>query len=611
MINKKSVVGFEIVLIIVFMFVGMTQVVVAETAMSEASFCCERTNDGAWCVNDEESQCDDSYNVAPTSCETTSYCRLGTCYESEEGICMERTPQRVCNDNGGTWDAREIELVPQCQLGCCIIADQAAFVPLVRCKRLSTLFGVSIDYRTDINNEISCIAEAQAQDVGACVYEKEFERICEFTTRGDCGAGERVEAVNGTNISLSSQRTFYEDFLCSAEELNTACAKQVSTTCYQGDVFWVDSCGNRENVYSDDMARSWNNGKVIDADNICNANDGSDIDCGNCDYMLGSRCAIWDSYFGGPRYGENYCQKTECVDRNDEKRINGESWCVYDDSVGDGGDRVGSRYFREICVDGVVRVEPCADFRNEICLEGSIETSTGNFGTAACRVNRWQDCVSLDDEDDCLNIDQRDCMWLPTVTGMILGGGQQSSESDSFSNPSSGEDMFDNPTATGMVTAPVTGAFFGIGGDDDEEEGEAVSVTNRPSGICVPNFPPGLEFWEESSAQQICGQANAKCVVVYEKGLLGGEKVVEGKECLAEDWALNANRICVGLGDCGGYVNYQGEYSDDGYKWVVDGSDKEFSPNMINIISGGFTGMVVGEIKLNVDDYVNVRVADE
>lgn len=605
--NKKILINLE--LLTAFILIGIFPIVVAETAMSGASFCCERTNDGAWCINTDEAQCDDNYNSAPTSCETTSYCRLGTCYESEEGICMERTPQRVCNDNGGTWDAREIELIPQCQLGCCIIADQAAFVPLVRCKRLSTLFGVENDYRTNINNEIDCIAEAQAQDVGACVYEKDFDRVCEFTTRGDCGAGEKVETINGTNISLSTQKTFYKDFLCSAEELSTACAKQTSTTCYRGDVFWTDSCGNRENVYSDDKAKSWNNGKVTDADNICSANDGSDINCGNCDYMLGSRCATWDSYFGGPEYGDNYCQKTECVDRDGKKRINGESWCVRDEGAGDGGDRVGSRYFREICVDGTVRVEPCADFRNEICLEGSIKTSAGDFGTAACRVNRWQDCVTKDNEDDCLNIDKRDCIWLSAVTGMVLSGGQSQSDG-TYSNPS-GNGTFTNPT--GSVIAPITGAFLGIG-DDDEEDDEPVE-TKILTNVCVPNFPPGLKFWEESGAQQICGQANAECSVVYEKGLLGGKKIIKGEECLSENWAFGANKICVGLGDCGGYVNYQGIYTDDGYQWVVDGEEREFSPNQVNIISIKSTGMVIGgdseEIKLSADDYVYVMVDDE
>jgi hypothetical protein len=443
---------------------------------------------------------------------------------------MENTPQRVCNDQGGTWDDREIGEVPQCQLGCCIIADQAAFVPLVRCKRLSTFFGVANDYRSDITNEVACIATAQAQDVGACVFEQDFERVCEFTTRGDCGAGTRVEAVNGTNVSLSSQRTFYEDFLCSAEELNTACAKQSGTTCYQGDVFWTDSCGNRENVYSDEKVKSWNAGKVLGADGICDPNDGSDMDCGNCDYFLGTRCSEFDGYLGGPKEGDNYCQTTECVDRNNEKRMNGESWCVYDDGAGDGGDTAGSRYYREVCVDGDVRVEPCHDFRQEVCYQDVVETTKGEFQTSGCRVNRWQECVVQTDEDDCTNVDKRDCIWLPTVTGMMIGGGEQSGSK--FSQGGSGTGGFSGGASgtgfsggtTGNAVAPITGnAIFG--GDDDEEE-EEETTTNRPSGVCVPSFSPGLKFWESGDAQGICGQANAKCVVVYEEGLIGESDVV-------------------------------------------------------------------------------------
>ncbi len=581
--KENSIVLLFFVLIITLV-IGTANVLAAtDSASSDVSFCCEKTNDGAWCLNEPESECNPSYNSAPTSCETTSYCKLGTCYDSDEGICMKNTAQRVCNDNGGTWDSREIEEVPQCQLGCCIVSDQAAFVSLVRCKKLSTEFGVEINYRTDINNEVSCIAEAQAQDVGACVYEKDFERTCEFTTRGDCGAGDEVKTVDGKNITLSNQKTFYKDFLCSAEELNTACAKQVSTTCYQGDVFWVDSCGNRENVYSDDKVRSWGSGKVVESDGVCNSNDGSDVDCGNCDYLSGSRCSKFDGFIGGPKYGNNYCQKTECVDRNGNSRINGESWCVNDGNTGNGGDKVGSRYFKESCVDGDVRVEPCADFRNEVCLENSI----GDFGTAACRVNRWQDCIMQDEEDNCLNIDRRDCVWMPAVTGMIIG--TQSANDTTYSNPSS-TGTFSNPTAnssfTGNVVSPVTGQAINNG----NEEKIVISGVN---GNCVPNFPPGFKFWEDTSIQQVCGQANAKCVVVYEKGLLGGLKITKGKECMEEQWALSANRICVGLGDCGGYVNYKDQFTDDGYKWIQNKNEKKFTPNSVNIISGGFTGMII------------------
>jgi len=479
------------------------------------SYCCERTTEGAWCVNDVESACDVGYNVAPTSCESTSYCRTGTCYESEEGICMANTPQRVCNDNGGTWDAREVEDVPQCQLGCCLIADQAAFVPLVRCKKLSTFFGVENNYRTDVADEVSCIALANAQDVGACVYEREFERVCDFTTRAECGAEDRVETLDEGEIAVSSGKTFYEDYLCSAEELSTSCARQTTTMCYRDDVYWVDSCGNRENVYSSDKARSWNNGRVLDADDVCPKNAGTGAACGNCDYLLGSRCAK-DSGFGV----DHYCQRTECIDRNGDERINGESWCVVgsETSEGDGHSAVGSRYYREICSEGVVRVEPCADYRNEICIDGLTEISGGTFQTAACRVNRWQECNMQTEEDDCLNIDQRDCRWVASVKGMALGDG---------------------------------------------------------AAICVPNFPPGLAFWEGGSATEICAQASASCTVVYEKGLLDGGDwdVEENGDCLDKAWAEQANAVCTSLGDCGGAVNYAGAYSDDGYKWVQDGTE--------------------------------------
>lgn len=580
--------------------------VFAATSISDPSVCCEKTNSGGWCINTDEGKCDDDFKSSPTSCETTSYCRLGTCYNSESGICMANTPQRVCDAEGGTWDARELEAVPQCQLGCCIIADQAAFVPLVRCKRLSSLFGVENNYRTDITSEVQCIAEAQSQDMGACVYDKDYERLCEFTTRADCGAGQSVLTLgeNATNSQIvdSGERKFFKDYLCSAGELGTSCAKQTSTGCYQGKVYWYDSCGNRENVYSADSPAdklaSWNNGRVAEAEEICDPNDGSDKNCGNCEYLLGSRCASWDGFLGigKPIDSDYYCQKTECVDRNGDKRINGESWCVNDGLVGNGADPVGSRYYREVCVDGVVRVEPCADYRNEVCLQDSIETEIGDFSTAACTANRWQTCWQIDNEDDCLNSDRFDCMWLPPVTGMVFGG---SSSSTSFSNPTSGGTAFSNPTSgssfgTGNVVAPITGnALFGGG---DEEAAVEETQTNRPEGVCVPNFAPGIEFWKDGNARQMCGIANAKCIVTYEKGLIGGEKCVENCECEEDSWALEANRVCSALGDCGGYVNYIGAYEDDGYKWVADGGEKKFSPNNVNRISGGFSGYVMREI---------------
>ncbi len=579
-LKNRTIAGLELSLMILSTFAfAFLLAPISSAASSEPSVCCEKTKSGAYCINTDEGKCNGGYKISQTSCETTSYCKLGTCYDSEEGICMENTPQTVCSQSGGTWDERDMSEVPQCQLGCCLIADQAAFVSLVRCKRLSSFFGVENSYNTDINSEIECIATAQAQDMGACVYEKEFERVCEFTTRGDCGASEDVKAINQT----SSERKFYKDYLCSAEELNTICARQTSTTCYDGKVYWVDSCGNRENVYSANKERSWNNGKVTLPNSVCEPSDGTDADCGNCDYFLGTRCAEWDSFMGGPSFGENYCQKTECTDRYGNNRLNGESWCVYDGKVGNGTDMVGSRYFREICVDGEVVVEACEDYRNEVCIQSTSETSAGDYSFSACRVNRWHDCVLQTEEEDCLNIDQRDCQWLPPVTGMMINAGDTSSSGTSgFSNPTASGGTFTNPTANAI--APITG----YASKDNKDE----TITTNPDGICTPSFSPGLEFWDDAEANEMCGLASAKCYVLYEKGLLEGDwDCVDNCECLEENWALSANRVCAAMGDCGGYTNYIGKYTDDGYDWKVDGDSKEFSPNNVNKISRGFSGI--------------------
>ena len=173
--------------------------------------CCEKTTSNAWCQNTQQDNCDRDFRVTPTSCESTSFCKPGCCFDSQEGLCMENTPQKVCNDANATWvDDAECN-VPQCNLGCCGIGNQASFVTLTRCKRLSNLFGLEVNFKTDVIDEFSCIATAFAQEKGACVFESEFETTCKFTTRSEC---------LGVNVGESdSKPEFFRNFLCSAEEL--------------------------------------------------------------------------------------------------------------------------------------------------------------------------------------------------------------------------------------------------------------------------------------------------------------------------------------------------------------------------------------------------------
>ncbi|MFZ5954985.1 MAG: hypothetical protein ACOYT4_01040 [Nanoarchaeota archaeon] len=546
--NKKAQAGFEISLLIVSIFAFAFLIAIPTTngasVISQPSACCEKiSGKDAFCINAKESECDNSinsetnqkYKISPTSCESTSYCKQGTCYDSSEGICMENTPRRVCEENGGAWDQREIQELPQCQLGCCIISDQAAFVTLTRCKQLSSFFGVEIDYRKDISTEMQCIAQAQAQDMGACVYEQDAVRTCKFTTRKDCNAPEIAE---GLDLEMTSEKRFYKDYLCSAEELNTDCARQSKTGCYNGDVYWLDSCGNRENVYFGENEKakdeSWNNGRVTEADKICRPSpDGKNVDCGNCEYLQGTRCAKYEKGLFSlkkPKYGDYYCQPTYCEEEGIQYK-NGESWCVYDGAQGNGKDPVGSRHFRKICIDGEIHVEPCEDFRNEICIQDKVEIDDGTYSNAICRVNRWQDCVLVGNREDCENINRRDCIWKENVKGI--------------------------------------------------------------GNLCVPNVPPGLKFWEEGDAQSICGAASRTIVVKYEKSnLLDSWDCIENcefdpkKSDKGEPAVRALNGICTNLGDCGGYVNYAGKFTHDGYNWN-SGGNKKFSPNSINILIQG------------------------
>ena len=124
------------------LLVGLVLVITNVSAQTN-TVCCEKTNSGAFCQNVPAEECASGFQAVPTACESTSFCKPGTCFDSNEGTCLDNTPQLVCNDNGGVWSE---ESPPQCELGCCILGDQAAFVTLVRCKKLSAHLGLETNY---------------------------------------------------------------------------------------------------------------------------------------------------------------------------------------------------------------------------------------------------------------------------------------------------------------------------------------------------------------------------------------------------------------------------------------------------------------------------------
>ena len=151
------------VLILMILLVFLTSIIPSVSA--EVSVCCEKTDYGAWCQNEEADRCDDSFKVAPTACDSTSFCKAGCCFDTQEGLCMESTPQRTCNEISGFWSEGETCNIPQCNLGCCVLGDQASLVTLTRCKKISAEYGLTTDFRIGIQDENQCIAVALSSEI--------------------------------------------------------------------------------------------------------------------------------------------------------------------------------------------------------------------------------------------------------------------------------------------------------------------------------------------------------------------------------------------------------------------------------------------------------------
>jgi len=546
----------------------------------ESNFCCERTQSGAWCQNTQEDQCDGDYRSTPTSCDATSYCKLGVCVDSAEGLCMENTPQKVCEISKGTWIDDSEEEIPQCNLGCCTIGNQASFVTLTRCKRLSSVYGLQTDFRTDITDEAACILTAYSTDIGACVFEEEGSRTCRMTTRGDCSSGSA--STNSTNV----EGEFFEDYLCSSDELATECGPTQQTLCLEGrdEVYFQDSCGNYANIYDSNKIYSkdpsyWD--KIVAKENSCNPNDkkgnAGDKSCGNCNYLSGSICRN-----GVAILGDQICTDLNCYDtENGNNYKNGESWCVNQGTGDNGQDTAGSRFFRHVCVHGEETIEACSDFRNEVCIEETLGTVYGDFTEAACRVNRWVDCIDQLEQDDCENTDRRDCYWKEGYH--YDGSGSKTTASQQVGNEVSDTNAQNFDGVPGNAAGANPAADPALAENDPEGENAGILIGG---GICLPRNPPGLEHWGDGNAGDICSLGNSRQTVEFEEGLFGDKTCSGNCEVLTAKWADNLNEICYSLGDCGNFDNLAGRGTDDGIVIKDNGVRRKISQGIVGAAAG-------------------------
>jgi hypothetical protein len=543
--------------IFLLLFLGIFLIGIA----SAATTCCEKTTSGAWCQNvNDATQCNSAFRSISSFCESTSYCKVGTCINQQMGTCTSST-QVVCG-NGGLWSDKQKSELPQCKNGCCLIGDGASFVTQVACNKQSSDYAVTATFNPSITDEQTCLAMANPQTQGACVYTKDYTKTCELISKKECQDKAKSSSLSGVE--------FHDGYLCSAQELGTVCGKSTKTKCdNKGDVRFVDTCGNLANIYDSSKVNDENYWTKIQAPTCTTASNPGNKDsatCGECDYYSGSMCQVkktGDTLTGGTLVGNNFCKNLDCKDYRGPYGTgkatatnyprHGETWCATDTGTGyenklsivgngDNLNATGNNQFKLACYNGEVTNSLCDLTRQEVCSQNDTIVSGHKYYEANCKKNLWQDtsmapCFAQTAQSDCEDINYRDCIWISSYGYSFVSG-------------------------QGLVK-------------------------NGASGVCVPKYAPGFE---RDAAQnnkviggQICQAASAGCQVVMVKiGFSNsweckkneGATLFNGFKSFSQDcsciggaghddggvsWGNQLNKICTQLGDCGIKKNYVGD----------------------------------------------------
>ena len=498
-------------------------------------------------------------------------CELGYCVDSNEGDALPQTPKSIClADEGMNWYEEDSLLGKSLtQSGCCIINGEYNFVNSGQCEKMTEQIGVELgadgnEFDSSIREEPQCLDRWVELDretkMGACVLEniESGEVGCSFASGSECSSigGEFLE-----NILCSNQEEIEEVY---GRELETICEPTASASCIDGkdEIYWLDSCGNRENIFEGDSESqkqsSWNGGLVKRPEEL-NCDPLEDSDCGKCDSFKSSICSIEEDSSGA------ICKDMRCTDANGQKREHGESWCAYQSSIGLFGldlpgtdavlgaiipnnvfgliggqrstDTPGSSHFRVECDRGEIKAPvACEVGRAEICVEERTEKSGGGeFSQAACVKNNWPQCFDY--------------------------------------NPSTQEGRLIGMTGKDMASKILDAKLALTCGLDSQCFVKRVDLTSGGDdtfkfSYCAPRYPPGFELRNPDSGKDLCAQASQTCTAVFVKEISGWKcrancDCVDGEDpgsAKASQKFLNEmNAFCTSLGDCGNSVNYVGD----------------------------------------------------
>lgn len=464
-----------------------------------SAVCCEREKNDGFCVDTTANNCD-----------------LSNGYISHPNNCTKTDfcKPGYCYDSKGTClpgslkasclvnpGAKwyETDIDKKCTYGCCWLGPINT-QPLMMADCQKKSQDLGLPFNfTTPVGDCHFYTEAE----GACMLSN---NKCVFTTDENC-----LKTLHGE---------FREGLLCTNPSLNTGYTKLAYIGCdptgNRPEIFWFDSANNRENIYGGNTPgaknESWNSGNVKKKENSCGASDPNGnaglTTCGNCKEGV-SECSATTSSENHVIAGNYVCKNLGCEDSYFKKLYmrnprNGESWCVYDAYVGDGKDVVGSTHWRRYCEDGKVKYEPCGgDYREKICAEKIVDQTH----KAQCRYNLGGLCFGVESKDECLKYD--DCKW------------------------------------------------------------QVVDIADQFNfSVCVPKYPKGFNFDSgnpDENGKNVCRLATMTCMVSLRRDTNTNShwSCTHNCDCNSKEFVEKMNDFCISLGDCGSYINYIGNGTDN------------------------------------------------
>jgi len=355
---KAKALFMAIIIIAAIFTVHNVKLVSAE----ETNYCCEQTTGGQSCQYTSLDECNATAASSAVTCEQTSYCKGGCCI-STEGKCSKNVPKSTCEATPDYEWYDDVDCnIAQCEKQCCSVANSiCAYTTSAHCETINENYPEVEAEFVEVEDEYACNDICTSSDKGCCV------------TSDDC-IYDSKEMCETPDIDLEAGTGFYKERYCS--ELNLCgCISQSSTACVGEDVYYFDSCGNQEGIAND------------------------------CDYTNGDD-ATWCGTDGA---GNAYCKELNCestfngnypigiINNHDGRlgleRKHGESWCLYESPAGNYLDRPGSQHYRTFCYFGEEIIDPCRDYREEICIQSPFNGGATEYTGAACIDNNIYDSI--------------------------------------------------------------------------------------------------------------------------------------------------------------------------------------------------------------------------